>query len=129
MVKVKESVIYGDTLKADIRGEIKVKFIEATHPAASTSMTAMVARMTRRNGITNAGIGITIEPTLDPMTMSCMSTTGAARRIGGEAGQGNDLHHDQTENIVSVTIAHTAQPETPHPLPQTAMGAIALHGE
>lgn len=101
--------------------------------AVSTAMTAIIAgttRITRMNVTTNTGVSITIAATVDTIMMSCMSMTGAARRIRGEADHDIDLdraRHEQTENIVSVTIGHTVQPDRPHPQSQTEMGTIGLH--
>ena len=78
---MRRSRSYGENMKAEIGGEIEMKIIGAKHLAASTAMTAMEARVAmvaRRNGITSAGIGTTIAPTVDTMIKSCMSTTSAA---------------------------------------------------
>lgn len=131
-MKTWRSVIYAKTMKAGFRGEIERKIVGATNPAASIAMTVIVARITRRNGTASAGIDIGIAPTIDAMIMSCMSMTDAARRIGSEVGHGIDIdpaRSDQTEDIISVTIGHTAQPDPPHPPPQTAIGTIALDRE
>lgn len=105
-------------MKADIRGEIEMKTVREMHLAASNTMTDIVARIARRNDTTSAGIGITIVPTVNAMIMSLMSAISARQRVGGEVGHGIDLDRarlDQMENIISVTIGHTAQPHLPHP--------------
>lgn len=131
-MKTRRSVIDAETMKSGFRGEIEMKIIGVTYPAASTAVTAIVARITRRNDTASASIGITIAPTIDTMMMNCMSMTGAARKIGGEAVHGIDIdraRHEQTENTTSVTIGHTAQPDPHHPEPQTAMGTTTLRRE
>ena len=83
-----------------------------------------------RNDITNADIGTTIGPTVNAMTMTCMSTTGEERKSGGTVGHGVDrARHRQTENIISVTIGHTAQLDLPRWQPLSVMDIIALHRE
>lgn len=122
-------MVYGETMNGDVRGEIELKILGVTHPAVSTGMT-LVMRIRRRNDTMNAGIGIPAA-TVDAMINSYMSMIGAARRIGGEVDHGIDLdraRHEQTENLISVIIGYTAQPD-PHPQPWRAMGTIALHRE
>lgn len=112
------SIDYGEDMKADIRGEIEMKIVGATDLAVDTAMTAIVARIARRNDPSSAGIGITIAPTVDTMILSRMNRTSAAPRVGGEEGRGIDLdrtRYNQTENIVSVTVCHTTQPDPPYP--------------
>ena len=130
MLTTRRNVIYGEARKADSQDEIGMKIFGATHPAASIAMTAMAARITMRNDITNADIGTTVGATINAMMMTCMSTTGGEQRIGGAVGHGIDLDralHDQTESIISVTIGHTARLDLPHPQPQSAMDTIALN--
>lgn len=80
----------------------------------------------------NAGIGITIVLTVKATKTNCMNTNGTVRRIGDEVGHGIALDrapHDQTGNIISVTIGHTAQPDPSRPQAQTALETLALHQE
>ncbi|CAD6569714.1 MAG: hypothetical protein ASARMPREDX12_002891 [Alectoria sarmentosa] len=107
-VKMRRSIIQGKTMKAEIRGEIEMKTVRDMYLAASNTMIDIVARIARRNDTTSAGIGITIVPTVNAMTISLMSAISARRRVGGEVGHGIDLDRarlDQMENIISVTIA------------------------
>ena len=131
-LNTRRNVIYGEAKKADSRDEIEMKIVRTTDPATSTTMTALTARITMRNDITNADIGTTIGPTVNAMGMTCMSTTGEERKSGGTVGQGVDLdraRHRQTENIISVTIGHTAQLDLPHWQPQSVTDIIALQQE
>ena len=119
-------------MKSGFWGEIEIKIIGATYPAARVAVNAIVARITKRNDTASASIGITIAPTIDTMIMSFMSMTVVARRVGGEVGHGIDIdraRHEQTENTTSVPISHTAQPDPHRPQPQTAMGTLDLHRE
>lgn len=119
-------------MKADYWADIEIKIVGARHRAASIAMTATAARIRRRDKIMNAGIGITIVLTVNVIETNRMNTNGTVRRIGDEVGHGIDLDrapHDQTENIISVTIGHTAQPDPSRPQAQTAMDTIALHRE
>lgn len=131
-MEMTRSIFYGERMKADIRVEIEMKIIRATALAASTVTTAIVARVARRNATTSAGIGITIAPTVDTMIEIHIATSTAARRVRGEGVHGIDLvraRHDQTENIINVTIGHIAQPDSPYLQPQRAMGTIVLYLE
>ena len=119
-------------MKADYRVDIRIKIAGASHPAASTAMTATAARITRRDNIMNAGIGITIVLTVNTIKTNRMNANGTVQSIGDEVGHGIDLDrapHDQTGNIISVTIGHTAQLDPPRPQAQTAMDTMALHQE
>lgn len=69
-MKTRRNVIYGEAKKADSRDEIEMKIVRAAHPVTSTATTAMAARITMRNDITNADIGTTIGPTVNAMTMT-----------------------------------------------------------
>ena len=131
-MKTWRSAIYAEIMKAGFRGEIERKIVGATHPAASTAMTIIVARITRRNDTASAGIGIGIAPTIDAMKMSFMSMTDAARMIGSEVDHDIDIdpaRSDQTENIISLAIGHIDQPDPPHPPPQIVIGTMALRRE
>lgn len=122
----------GETMRPDSRDEIEVKNVGATHPATNGTMMAIVARTTMRKSTMSAGIGITVPPTVNAITIDYTSTIGEEEEeeIGDTAGHGIDLdHHDQTESIIIVTVPHTAQPDLPHPQAQSAMGAIARSRE
>ena len=101
-------------------------------PVASSAMTATIARIARRYDTASDGIDITIAPTIDAMMMSCMITTGEARKRGGAVDHGIDLdrdRHNQTESIISANTDHTAQADPPHLQPRIAVYTTALYRE
>ena len=92
-VRMRKSMIYGEVMKADLLGESEMKTVGAARLTASTAKSTIVARTTTRTDSTSAGIGITIAPTADAMTMTYISTAGAARGIIGKVDHGIDLDH------------------------------------
>ena len=69
-VRMRKSMIYGEVMKADFLGELEMKTVGAARLTASTAKSTIVATTTTRTDTTNAGIGITIAPTVDAMTMT-----------------------------------------------------------
>ena len=108
---------YGETIRADFRGEKETKIVRIMHPAANLAMIAVTAGTVRKDS-TNTATGITIAPTIDAMRKSCTRMMEPPGRAGGEVGHGIDLdpaRQDQTESIISVTIDRTVPPNPLHP--------------